>query len=128
MEQQSLRLLYVDDNDGLREVMAEEFRALGIEVFLAGGAIEAIQILKSETIDGVLTDMKMPDIDGVGLKKLAESELARVPKVWAVYSAYNDRAIKEYKNLGFGEVFFKPLKPKLITHFFKTKLEEAGAH
>ncbi len=122
MEKKMFRLLFVEDDEKLRSLFSEELSALGVEVFQAEGALEALSILKSEKIDGVLTDMKMPDIDGVGLKKMAESQMEVIPKIWVVFTAYSDRPLKELQDKGFDEVFFKPFNPKMITHFFTTKL------
>ncbi|MBL8992396.1 MAG: response regulator [Spirochaetia bacterium] len=118
----SFRLLYVEDDAVLRDILGEEFADHGVEVFKAGGALEALKILKETPIDAVVTDMKMPDIDGVGLKKLADAEVLPAPKVWVALTAYSDRPVADLEAGGFEEVFFKPFNTKMIVHFCRTRL------
>lgn len=118
----SFRLLYVEDDEVLRDILAEEFADHGVEVFKAGGALDALKVLKSHAIDAVVSDMKMPDIDGVGLKKLADAEVSPAPKVWVALTAYSDRPVADLENSGFEEVFFKPFNTKMIVHFCRTRL------
>ncbi|PWT99856.1 MAG: hypothetical protein C5B51_26250 [Terriglobia bacterium] len=61
------RILLVDDNrDGLtvRRLLLEE---LGCQVHVAGGGEEALQLFAAETFDVVVTDYRMPRMNGVEL-------------------------------------------------------------
>jgi len=59
------KLLIVDDELDVREFAANFFRKRKVEVLLASGGQEALEILKKEAIDLVLLDIKMPEIDGL---------------------------------------------------------------
>jgi CheY-like chemotaxis protein len=122
MPEKSFKMLYVEDDDILREVLADEFSSLGIEIHCASGALDALEFLKANTVDAVVTDMRMPGIDGGGLKQLADSQLPNSPKLWVVLSAFSDRPLDDFHKLGFKEVFFKPFKPKLIVHYLRQAL------
>ncbi|MFS2035550.1 response regulator [Polaromonas sp. CT11-55] len=65
----SLRLLLVDDRRINRLVMADEFSAGGHVVDLAGNAAEALELLRHQSFDAVLTDLNMPGMDGLELAR-----------------------------------------------------------
>ncbi len=69
------KLLIVDDEPDLREVLTMQFEQIGFNVVEAGNGIEAIEVLKREQVDGVLTDIRMPKMDGVKLLESIRSEL-----------------------------------------------------
>jgi two-component system cell cycle response regulator CpdR len=61
-------ILLVDDEPDFNGAMSEYLKIRGFNVFSAGNGNEAIRILKSgNTIDIVITDIIMPDKDGVEL-------------------------------------------------------------
>ncbi len=62
-------ILVVDDEAGQRQVLAGYLRKKRHVVFEAGSAAEALARLQRETIDIVLTDLKMPDKSGLELLK-----------------------------------------------------------
>jgi len=58
-------ILVVDDDRTGRETLAEAVYEMGYEVASAAGGAEALDILRQREIDIVLTDLKMPEIDGL---------------------------------------------------------------
>ena len=63
------RILIVDDNKGIREVLRDFFENQGFEVFEAADGARAIEIASIERFDVVLTDLKMPIPDGLEVLK-----------------------------------------------------------
>jgi two-component system, response regulator, stage 0 sporulation protein F len=59
------RILIVDDEQSVREVLGEYFTEQGYSVETAGDGEEALALLQRHTPDLVLLDMRMPGIDGV---------------------------------------------------------------
>jgi len=59
------RVLVVDDHRQAREAMADVLRRAGHQVACCSCAAEALQIVQRETFDCVVTDLKMPGMDGV---------------------------------------------------------------
>jgi DNA-binding NtrC family response regulator len=59
------RVLVVDDHRPARESMAEVLRAGGHEVLCSASAFEALKMLDREKVDCIVTDLKMPGMDGV---------------------------------------------------------------
>jgi CheY-like chemotaxis protein len=61
------RVLVVDDEKLIRTVLARLLANLGCEVLLAESGEEAVEMLRAETVDLVLTDINMPGMGGIEL-------------------------------------------------------------
>jgi len=60
-------ILVVDDSPDTLEVLQRNLESRGYQVFTAPGAVEAIKILESTPMDLVITDLKMPGVNGLSL-------------------------------------------------------------
>jgi DNA-binding NtrC family response regulator len=60
-------LLLIDDDDSLRRVAEYMLNEEGYEVLTAGGGVEGFDLFQRHPVDLVLTDVRMPDMDGVDL-------------------------------------------------------------
>ncbi|HOV15057.1 MAG TPA: sigma-54 dependent transcriptional regulator [Spirochaetota bacterium] len=74
-------ILIVDDEKNIREGLGIALRRDGHNVFLAGDGSEALKIIKKEDIDLVITDLKMPNLDGDSLMKTVLKEFNNVPVI-----------------------------------------------
>ena len=63
----TLRVLVVDDDDIIRSIVSEFLSKMGIEVESAGNGVEALNIFIEKSFDLVLTDVRMPYMDGLTL-------------------------------------------------------------
>jgi adenylate cyclase len=63
----SVRLLVVDDDQASADLLARWLRKQGVEVVVASNGKAALEILGSQTFNGVLLDFVMPEIDGLAL-------------------------------------------------------------
>jgi len=69
----SQRILIVDDEIFVRELLLEFFSREGYEVFCVESGEKALESVRSKTFDVALIDLKMPGMDGVQtLKKIKE--------------------------------------------------------
>jgi DNA-binding NtrC family response regulator len=59
------RILLVDDEDGVRTLISGFLRRNGHEVVEAPSGRAALRILQTELIDVVISDINMPDVDGL---------------------------------------------------------------
>jgi|SRR5262245_7755132 len=59
------KVLVVDDEPEVRQVLQEFLSSRGYEVTAASGGVEALAFVESEKPDLVLLDVAMPDMDGV---------------------------------------------------------------
>jgi DNA-binding NtrC family response regulator len=60
-------ILVVDDSPDTLEVLQRNLESKGYQIFTAPGAVEAIKILESAPMDLVITDLKMPKVNGLSL-------------------------------------------------------------
>ena len=61
------RILFVDDDPGLRRSLGRELRAAGYYVDIAASGGEAVDYVDQNTYDVVLSDIRMPEMDGIQL-------------------------------------------------------------
>jgi DNA-binding response OmpR family regulator len=64
-----LRLLYADDEPGLRDLVTNHLSLEGYDVETAADGKEAIEWMAKAKFDIVLLDLHMPKLDGVGVLK-----------------------------------------------------------
>lgn len=75
-------ILLIDDDDDLREALAEQFDMLdGFETFQAPRAGEGIRLAEAERIDLILLDVELPDMDGREACKQMRSKGVRAPVI-----------------------------------------------
>ncbi len=72
------RCLIVDDEPRLRHVLARVMRGDGFDCIEAGNGVEAMAVLEHEPVTLVLTDLRMPRMDGIELLRQVR---ARYPDV-----------------------------------------------
>ncbi len=105
---ESSSVLLVDDIDNNRFYLRELFRNTAILVWEARDGVEALEILARESIDLVLTDIRMPKMDGFGLAtELKKSDVtADIPIVAVTASVFGtDSHLKDL----FDGILYKPV-------------------
>src|SRR5258707_6696154 len=102
------KVLLADDEEGLRVMMGRQLRRAGHEVSLAEDGLEAVELLKTQTFDVVVSDMKMPRLDGMGL--LEQAKLLAPDTEFIILTGHGnmENAIEAFKT---GNVFDYLLKP-----------------
>ena len=63
----SERILIVDDEDGMRRLLSRVLTREGYDASAVGSGAEALRLVASERFDLVVTDIKMPEMDGLQL-------------------------------------------------------------
>ncbi|CAM2007463.1 response regulator [Acanthopleuribacter pedis] len=74
----SLNLLIVDDEAEIRNLLARHFTLLDYTVATAENGKAAVEILENSRIDAVITDILMPEMDGIGLLGYLRDQLPMV--------------------------------------------------
>ncbi len=75
------KVLIVDDELNMRLVLAAMLKKEGYAITAAADGREALQILKSSKMDVVVTDLKMPNLDGMGLLHCITEQYPEVPVI-----------------------------------------------
>jgi len=103
------KVLVVDDNATNRRILQLQLEQLQLTPIPASGGHEALELLSREkAIDLVITDMQMPDMDGVMLSLLIKKEQKDLPII--LLSSIGNESLKNFPDL-FGAVLTKPVKP-----------------
>jgi len=63
------QILVVDDEEDVRDTLHNVLKSMNYVPFVAGSGAEALEILKENQIDVVLSDLYMPEMDGIELLK-----------------------------------------------------------
>ncbi len=66
-QRQRAFILVVEDDDAMRELLVEELGEAGYRVTSAAGGRAGIEAARAEPVDLVITDLRMPDLDGFDL-------------------------------------------------------------
>lgn len=61
------RIMAVDDSPSIRKMVAVTLMSKGHEVISAEDGVDAYELAKKENVDLVITDLYMPNLDGIGL-------------------------------------------------------------
>jgi len=60
-------ILVVEDDEAMRDLLSEELEDAGFEVKATGGAAAGLEIARAERFDLIITDLRMPEMDGFDL-------------------------------------------------------------
>lgn len=113
-----LRILVVDDDDGMAETLVDILEDAGLTVETASDGFQAVEMVQENGFDLALMDIRMPGMNGVeAFKRIKNVDPAmRV----AMMTAFTQEAlIQEAYDEGAREVFFKPLQLERVMDFIQ---------
>ena len=111
-------IIIVDDSALARSIIKRCIEIAGFRqatIFEAENGREALELANSNSVDLIITDLNMPEMDGSSLlAKLTETpKFADVP-VLVVTSASNPQKVKELREAGASAVLKKPISPAIL--------------
>ena len=107
------RILVVDDDDLSRQFLVEAVETLGHQPIPARNAEEALELLGKESLDLVLTDLRMPGIDGIELVRGIKDAYPNLPAVLVTAQGTIEAAV-EAMRLGAEDFLLKPITHEAI--------------
>ncbi len=119
------RILLVDDEERVLFVLSEGLAMLGeeYEIVTAGGGHEALDKIKERAFDLVITDIRMPDIDGLQFTEIIKALNPAAVVIWiTAYDCYKMRG--EADRLGVYQCLDKPLEIEEIRRTVREALGE----
>jgi|YelNatPaOPRAMG01_1025707.scaffolds.fasta_scaffold02741_6 two-component system response regulator YesN len=119
------KLLIVDDERIIREGLANiiDWDKLGITILLADNGLSAYEIIKSQHPDIVITDIKMPGLDGISLIKKVRGEFPDIELI--ILSGYSEfEFAKSAMEYGVKYYLLKPTREKDIEEIILKVKEE----
>jgi CheY-like chemotaxis protein len=117
MNDNTLSILVVDDDQSMAKTLADIFRIKGYLTDVAHCGSDALKKVEQAAFDCVLSDIKMPDINGVELYKAIKKIQPELPVM--LMTAYStDTLVNEGLAEGIVAVLTKPLNiPELLAYF-----------
>jgi DNA-binding NtrC family response regulator len=105
----SLRVLFVDDETSLQEVMRLELPRLGHEVTVCADGRSALEVMKKSTFDAAILDLRMPDMTGIDVLEHLKQVSPDTEAVMMTGYASKETAIEALR-LGAFDYINKPCK------------------
>ena len=121
-ERRPARILVVDDERSLRELLAIVLRREGYEVLLAENGRAAVDLLEREPVDLLISDIKMPDLSGVEVLRAAKQIDQDILGIMITAFASTDTAV-EAMRLGACDYLSKPFDVDLLKMKVREKIE-----
>lgn len=122
------RILFVDDEGQIRKLLQTYLERRGYRVTIATDGYEALLAIKRETPDLVITDVNMPNMNGLELTRRLRSEhkTARVPIIMLSARKAADDVLTGYAQ-GADEYVPKPVEMSLLSAKVEVLLRRAAA-
>lgn len=102
-----MHVLVVDDEEGLRITMAANLELEGFVVTEAENGLQAVELARTTTFDLVLSDMRMPEMNGLGLVRRLKAMHPETPVV-LMTGFENEETIRDAVSEGVFTVLTKP--------------------
>lgn len=114
-------VLIVDDEPELRKAMAFDFKRRGCILFEAGCGNDALQIIRTTTIDIVISDVRMPNGSGIDLVKEIRKINPKTPVV-LLATGFADLSEPEALQIGAQALVEKPIDRKRMIEIIEQSL------
>ncbi len=111
----NLKMLCVDDNDDLRESLAQQFINEDFDVDKASDGDVALDLIKKNDYDIILLDLKMPRMDGLSVLKEMR-KIKKNPHVIMLTGVDDVPTAIESVKLGARDYIQKPYDPEELLH------------
>ena len=114
---EAISILVVDDNLAMADSLADILEAKSFTVYAAAGGAEALEILRKQPIDILLTDVKMPEMNGLELYRKTRKAYPNLTTIFmTAYSA--DDLIQQGMAEGVKTVLTKPVEINFLLLMF----------
>ncbi len=119
------KILVIEDDISFCKLLEKFLIKNKYEVSVAFSASEARAIIKNESFDLILTDLRLPDSDGIGLMSEFKNEYPQIPVI--LMTGYSDvnTAVKAIKN-GAADYISKPFNPDEVLLVITNALKAAN--
>lgn len=115
----STLILLVDDDDTVRETSADMLQELGYEVMQASSGAEALELLDThQTVDVMVTDIRMPGMSGIELSEVASNRFDKL-KIIFISGYYRPQVIKR-------RFLQKPFRTRDLDNAIRAELALSG--
>jgi len=115
MSSDSIKILLVDDEPDILEIVGYNLSSGGYQVFTAANGLEAIEVAKKEIPNLIILDVMMPKMDGIE----ACEQLRKLPELSNTIITFLTARNEDYSQVagfdaGADDYITKPIKPKVL--------------
>lgn len=119
-----IKILAVDDSRSMRHMVSQTLNDAGFETKLACDGVEALEMAKGYSADVVITDVNMPNMDGITLvKRLRELPEYRYKPILVLTTESGTDKKMEGKQAGASGWIVKPFDPDRLVATVKKVLD-----
>lgn len=121
------KILVVDDEKEIVNVLEEFLTKTGYEVLIALSGSKAIEIINSDlAFDLIIVDLKMPEVNGFEVIKRLKETNRNIPVIVLSGVIKNGKESDDLKCLGYNEedILYKPIDPPQFLDMIKKKLSK----
>lgn len=119
-----MRILVVDDDAHIRQLIALQLKQGGYEVLLAQDAHQALTLLETQDVAAAIVDVMMPGMDGYQLTKILSEDLD-LPVILVTAKGQLDDKEKGFE-AGSEDYLVKPFEPKELLFRVQAILRRYG--
>ena len=116
------KILIVDDEEGIRDMLADLMDVLGYPSIVACNGREGLDCLEKEQVALVISDIKMPVMNGIQMMKKIKERFSDL-QVLLITGYEADYSREEVKEAGAADYICKPFNIDVIERKVKTLLE-----
>jgi CheY-like chemotaxis protein len=116
-------LLVVDDEPYYCEIAKDWFEREGCRVLTADDGVAALAVVEKEKVNAIITDIRMPRMDGVELIRRLKARGSYMPTAVAL-SGFSDLPPREAYDLGIEAQLSKPVSRKVLVAAVETALTD----
>lgn len=113
MEQEKFRLLFVDDEPDILDSLRRAFRR-DYEVLTAASGSEGIEKLKTERIDLIISDQRMPDVTGDEVLKFAMQTQPEALRILLTGYSDMESLVRSVNEAAIYKYITKPWEPEML--------------
>ncbi|MCF7802827.1 MAG: response regulator [Candidatus Marinimicrobia bacterium] len=121
-------ILIVDDSSSMRKVMTKIIKMSNFpigEYHEAENGVEGLEVCQENWIDVIVTDINMPEMDGLTfIQKLQADPALKMIPVVVVSTEGRTAVVEQARKLGVVQYLQKPFQPELISNTLKELLGE----
>jgi two-component system response regulator PilR (NtrC family) len=121
-EQSPSRILVVDDERSMRELLGIVLRREGYDVLLAENGTQAVSLLQRQVFDLLISDIKMPDMNGVEVLRAAKQADQDILGIMITAFASTDTAVEALR-MGAYDYISKPFNVEELKIVVRNALE-----
>src|SRR5690554_558804 len=122
---QKENILIVDDDIGILELIHRHLHSMDYHTFKAVSVKEAVAILRDTEIDLLITDLKMPEVDGFELIRFVSEHYPAIPKLVVTNFPSVQDALSAIKS-GAVDYLVKPFTKAELKHAVQKSLSSVS--